>query len=89
MNTMERFERSNAFERECFSEKKTQTAMTLEYLQRFGEITPLEALSAFGCFRLSARISELRDAGYNISREISKGKKNFAIYRLEEDDGDI
>lgn len=85
----ERFDRSVEFEHQCFDEKKTQTEMTLEYLKRFGSITPLEALSAFGCFRLSARISDLRADGYEISTELNKGKKNFAIYRLEKTDDEI
>ena len=77
MTETERFERANAFEAQNFSEDKTQTEMVLEYLQRFGEITPLEALSAIGCFRLAARIADLRAEGHEISREMNKGKKQY------------
>ena len=59
--------------------------MALEYVQKFDSITPLEALTAFGCLRLSARIADLRADGHNITTEIHKGKKNYAIYRLEDD----
>ena len=87
--TIEQMERANAFEHECYSEKKSQAEMVLEYLQKYGEITAIEALSAIGCFRLAARIADLRSDGYNISTEMTKGKKSYAIYRLEEKDGDI
>ena len=88
--TIERWERAEIFEHECFSEKKSQAEMILEYLQKYGEITAIEALSAIGCFRLAARISDLRADGHNITTEMSQnGKKSHAIYRLEENNGDI
>lgn len=49
-----------------------------------GPLTPLEALERFGCFRLAARIDELRQRGYPISverAELENGKK-VARYRL-------
>lgn len=50
-----------------------------------GEIlTPLDALNRFGCFRLTARIWDLRDEGMNIQKEwkvLDNGKK-VAAYRL-------
>ena len=84
MTESERFERATIFEAQNFDENKTQNEMVLEYLEKFGEITPLEALSAIGCFRLSARIADLRAEGYDIATELSKGKKNYAIYKLKE-----
>lgn len=62
----------------------TQCEFLLQYLQRFDSITPLEALTAFGCLRLSARAADLRADGYVITTEIHKGKKNYAIYRMED-----
>lgn len=46
-------------------------------------ITPLDALRDYGCFRLAARIDELRRQGYVITTEFQKrnGKK-YAAYRL-------
>ena len=41
--TIERWERADIFEHECFSEKKSQAEMILEYLQNYGEITAIEA----------------------------------------------
>ncbi|MNP82727.1 hypothetical protein D3C76_1814610 [compost metagenome] len=34
-----------------------------KYLEQGGRLTPLSALELFGCFRLAARIWELRRAG--------------------------
>lgn len=67
-----------------FSEKKTQCQMTLEYMKMFGSITQLEALNAFNCFRLGARIADLRADGHNITTDIAKGQKRYAIYKLED-----
>ena len=79
--------RAKYFRQEYYTEDQTQCEFLLQYLQKFGSITPLEALNAFGCFRLSARVADLRADGHVINTEIHKGKKNYAIYRLEENDG--
>lgn len=76
--------RARYYRKEYFDPDKTQCEMALEYLQKFESITPMEALTAFGCFRLSARMADLRADGHDITTEIHKGKKNYAIYRLEE-----
>ena len=57
----------------------------LGYLQSRGSITAIEALQEFGCFRLAARINDLRAKKHNIETYVAKenGKK-FAIYRLKE-----
>lgn len=47
--------------------KKTQAERILEYIREFGSITPLEAIRDIGCYRLSARISDLRKQGYKIN----------------------
>lgn len=47
----------------------TQTNLILEYLKTGKVLTPLEALDMFGCFRLSARIYELKDMGWPIHCE--------------------
>lgn len=47
----------------------TQRNQILAHLRQ-APITPIEALSRFGCFRLGARIFELRTAGYNITKEM-------------------
>lgn len=46
-------------------------------------ITPMQALEKFGIFRLSARILDLRQEGYDIATEIvHKNGKRFAKYQL-------
>ena len=46
-------------------------------------ITAMDALSKFGCFRLAARIKELRGLGHNIITEtIKENGKAYAKYRL-------
>lgn len=47
----------------------SQCEMILEYMQKHGSITPLEALNHCSCMRLTARIHELREQGYNIRME--------------------
>lgn len=49
--------------------KITQAEAILEHLQWLGPITPLEALERYGCFRLAARIYDLRRAGHLIDEE--------------------
>ena len=88
---MDRFENANEFSHRQFDEKKTQRQMCLEYLEKYGSITPLEALSAFNSFRLSAIIFNLRKDGYIITMKLNEDGKPFAIYTLlregEENDG--
>jgi len=38
----------------------TQCEAILTYLQSGGKLTPIQALQDYGCFRLAARICELR-----------------------------
>lgn len=73
---------NNAYEyrKMYFNENRTQCEMTLDYIERYGSITPLEALQAYGCFRLGARICDLRKAGYGIKTE--RSKDGYAIYSL-------
>lgn len=48
-----------------------------------GPITAVEALSLYGCFRLAARINDLRESGIEISTTIiERGGKRFASYSL-------
>ena len=62
---------------------KSITHRLESWLLRGYGITPLQALEKWGCMRLSARIKELRDAGFPIVTEVAKqnGKK-FARYRM-------
>ena len=40
----------------------SQSAMILNFLKSGGSLTPIEALQKFSCFRLAARINDLREA---------------------------
>lgn len=57
----------------------------LRYMNKYGAITPKEAYIHCGTMRLSARIYELRDDGYDISTQMiyRKDGTRYAQYRLE------
>jgi hypothetical protein len=52
----------------------------LAYLQEHGSITPMEALQEFGCYRLGARIWDLRQTGVQISTEIVREKRRLSLF---------
>ena len=61
----------------------TQKEMIRNHLQANKSITPLEALEMYGCFRLPARIAELKEDGLQIKTDTVKHNgKHFARYRL-------
>lgn len=70
---------------------RTQNEKILRYLKTHKRgLTPIKALELFGCMRLSGRIFELRDMGYEISSEIIAVKNrdgetcHVANYKLME-----
>lgn len=44
--------------------RPSQKMQILEHLRLYGHITPLEALTKYGCFRLGARIWELKNVDH-------------------------
>ena len=48
---------------------KNQRQLIMEHLEKFGSITPIEALQEYGIMRLASRICELRQMGANIQDE--------------------
>ena len=78
-----RMSRAHHYMLHYYDEKsnKTQCDYLLDYLERYNSITPLEALNAFNCLRLGARVSDLRADGYDIITEINPKGKRYAIYR--------
>ena len=61
----------------------TQTKMIRAYLLKGKSITPIEALEKFGCFRLAARIKELRNEGMKIkTMKESVDGKTWAKYKF-------
>lgn len=55
----------------------SQELLILDYLKAHGSITPQDALHEFGCFRLSARICELREMGFDIDTTLETGKNRM------------
>jgi hypothetical protein len=65
---------------------ESQNKRILNYLKRGHRMTPMDALELFGCFRLAARVYDLRQEGHNISKqiiELSNGV-NVAEYSLDQ-----
>lgn len=68
---------------------KTQKELILWHLTHVGSIEPLTALREYGCYRLGARIGDLRKDGYDITTErmstvskITGHNVQFAKYTL-------
>ena len=67
----------------------TQCERIKRHLERFGSITPMEAMQDYGCMRLASRINDLRKTGMKISSHTAKGRNRFgeathyAIYFFE------
>ena len=70
-------------------EKVSQVKLIADHLVKYGSISSIEAIELFGCTRLSARIKDLRNAGWPITTDTASGKNryghntNFAVYRME------
>lgn len=66
--------------------RESQTIKILKALQAGRKLTPLDALSEFGCFRLGARIFDIKQMGYDILTKTVKSSngKTFASYELVE-----
>ena len=61
----------------------SQLSQIRAHLQKGNTLTPIEALEKFGCFRLGARIKNLREAGMEIKTTMNRrGKKQWASYSL-------
>lgn len=61
----------------------SQNALIKGWLLSGHSLTTLDALTMFGCFRLSARISNLKDQGMNIMTEmVEVNDKRIAKYYL-------
>lgn len=48
----------------------SQNDAILDALLRGEKITPLDALRKYGCFRLGARIWDIRHSGYTVDRKL-------------------
>ena len=64
--------------------KNSQNACIAIWLKQGNTITPIEALHKFGCFRLAARIADLRSEGLKIvTSYIDHNGKRYACYKLK------
>ena len=63
--------------------RPSQSKKILAYLKSGKRLTPLQALNRFGCFRLAARIHELKAKGHRIVQKTATSKgKTFSSYQL-------
>ena len=64
--------------------KKAQNAQIRMYLETGKSLTPMDALVRFNCFRLAARIKDLRDEGVAINSElVHKDGKKYSRYFMD------
>ena len=73
----------------------TQADQILAWLKSGKTLTPTEALNEFGCFRLGARIYDLKAQGHEISTTMKKvftrsgGKACVAEYSMSRQEGGV
>jgi len=67
--------------------KMTQQEQILGHMQTRGEIDPMVALNEYGCFRLAARIADLKKLGHKIDTQMQGSRlgKRYATYSLAND----
>jgi hypothetical protein len=55
----------------------SQTAQVLQYLKKHRRgMTQIDAIEKFKCYRLSARIAELREKGFDIRTDMEDNTEN-------------
>ena len=64
---------------------ESQNNQILNHLQSGRSITPVQALTTYGCFRLAARIHFLKKKGHGITTELKETPlgKSYALYRYD------
>lgn len=75
------------YEDEKKGEKMSQTQRVLDYMRKHGSISQQEAINAFACYRLAAKIFDLRRDGYIIKTEKKPFRNEYtsgfyAVYSL-------
>ena len=55
----------------------TQCEKIVDYMERFGSITPMDAFMDLGITRLSARIYDIRNSGTEVHGELESAKNRF------------
>lgn len=64
--------------------KRTQAALVLDWLNKYGEITTREAVTELNIMALAKRIEELRKRGHIINTEYRKSPSGarYGVYSL-------
>lgn len=55
----------------------SQNGMILDYLLKGNTLTQAEAAEIFGCYRLSARIFDIRGLGFDIRQDMEQNVNRF------------
>ena len=58
----------------------SQCVQIKKYMEEHGSITQIEAVNEFNCYRLSARINDLRKIGVNIETKNERNKNNSGTH---------
>jgi len=62
----------------------SQGEQILQHMRIHRAIDPITALKKYSCFRLAARIKDLRNDGHNVkTHKVKQDNKTFAVYTLE------
>lgn len=59
---------------------KSQREQVLKYMELYGSITQADAVSCFHCYRLGARIFELKEQGIPIQKKTETVKRPDGTY---------
>lgn len=59
--------------------RNTQCNMIIQYIKDFGSITQKEAVEEFGCYRLAARIADLKKLGYMFKKEMKTSINRYGV----------
>ena len=63
-----------------------QSAAILDALLEGKAVTPMDALTLCGSWRLAARVRDLRESGWNVlSERVSDGERTYAQYSIPAD----
>lgn len=68
-------------------QKQSQTDQIVDYMLAGNTITALIALNLFQCFRLAARIADIKRRGYDVvtMMETNENGKRYAVYKIEKE----
>ena len=85
--TMKLVKKYAVIREESAGKKRSQTQRVLDYMRQHGSISQQEAIEAFSCYRLAAKIFELRRDKYVIKTEKVPFTNNYtsgyyAVYTL-------